>query len=119
MTKQETFDTVVEKLRAQGKKSHNGLYCVYRGPNGDRCAAGHLIPDHVYCREMEGLSVMDVVPDIKVDMPALISGLGYDLQLVSDLQVVHDSYSVCHWEEEWKRVANDHGLVYSAGANNV
>jgi hypothetical protein len=58
-TNQEAFDLVVEKLVAQGKPSvrfynGGGLACVYRDSDGNRCAAGHLIPDDLIaaaCKE--------------------------------------------------------------------
>lgn len=48
-TKQEIFDFVVEKLRAQGCASVNPFgRCLYRGPDGLKCAIGHMIPDELY-----------------------------------------------------------------------
>lgn len=58
---QQMFDHVLQALRAQGHASV-ALYaggssakyvCVYRGPNGDKCAAGHLIPDELYDPRMD------------------------------------------------------------------
>ena len=44
---QEAFDLVVEKLVAQGEPAMRGEVdktCVYFAYNGNRCAAGHLVP---------------------------------------------------------------------------
>jgi hypothetical protein len=54
MTNQDIFDTVAIHLIKQGKKSAdaNGD-CLYRSPEGLKCAVGCLIPDEVYDPEME------------------------------------------------------------------
>jgi hypothetical protein len=58
MTKQEIFDTVALHLIKQGKKSVNDIgRCLYRSPEGLKCAIGCLIPDEVYQRSMEGHGV--------------------------------------------------------------
>ena len=49
MFAQEIFDTVVEHLRRQGHRAYKEEYgCLYRLENGDKCAVGCLIPDHLY-----------------------------------------------------------------------
>lgn len=56
MHKQEIFDTVVNHLINQKQKSvkeGNKTNCLYRGPNGLKCAVGCLIPDDVYEEYME------------------------------------------------------------------
>ena len=49
MTAQEAFDKAVAGVRAQGYQisMDEKTNCVYRGPNGLRCAVGHLIPDEL------------------------------------------------------------------------
>lgn len=48
MNLQEAFDTMVRKVWEQNRPStwDNGV-CAYRGPNGTKCAVGHLI-ERVY-----------------------------------------------------------------------
>jgi hypothetical protein len=61
MTKQEIFDTVAIHLIKQGKKSvGDDGNCLYRGPEGLKCAVGCLIPDEVYRPEMESRSVISL-----------------------------------------------------------
>lgn len=84
MTNQETFDIVVTALRAQGRKSvdaHGG--CMYRGPNGLKCAAGHLIPDSLYSPEMEH--------KIASNHTKMLIELGHDPWFVNALQAAHDN----------------------------
>lgn len=62
MTRQETFDLVARALVKQGAPSIDYIEicdrvevkCRYRGAEGRRCAAGHLIADEDYDRDMEG-----------------------------------------------------------------
>ncbi len=104
MTKQETFDKVVRALRAQGRKSlrAGGITCAYRGGEGGKCAAGHLIPDDKYDPAMEGIAVrtdeemVDLLPDVTWRSELLrraIRSEGHDLELVRDLQRAHDAAS--------------------------
>lgn len=62
MTNQELFDKVVRAIVKQGRGSINseGL-CVYRGPDGLKCAVGHIIPDELYSPLIEKTSAMTLV----------------------------------------------------------
>lgn len=51
--RQKLFDTAVRGIVAQGGPALNVNYCVYRAPNGNKCAIGHSIPDADYVRLME------------------------------------------------------------------
>ena len=52
---QEVFDIVVNHLFTQGRPSYGGVQnCMYRAPDGLRCAVGVLIPDNLYDPEFEG-----------------------------------------------------------------
>lgn len=108
-TKQTTFDTVVAHLRKQGPciSIAGGKGCLYRGQNGTSCAAGCLIPDNRYSFALEGHTVKDAV------VSALIEDLGHDVQLVSDLQSVHDNNPLIVWEIEFELFARSHGLTYT------
>ena len=100
-TKQETFNVVYLALKKQGSKcvidnlDGCGQVCVYRGPNGMKCAAGHLIPDNLYKPEFEeegGQSVTTVDSGNRPvnEVSKIINALGHDLYLVSRLQSAHD-----------------------------
>lgn len=57
--KQEIFETMVKNLMKQGRKSVVGSIdsgdetCLYRGPNGSKCAIGFLIDDLEYNESFE------------------------------------------------------------------
>jgi hypothetical protein len=106
-SKQETFDRVVAHLRQQGCKSisPDGV-CMYRGPNGTKCAAGCLIPDTKYSSSMENSTVWGT-PGV------ILYGEGHDLDLVRGLQIVHDSYCVPEWENKLAGLAKRLGLSYT------
>jgi len=59
-SKQKLFDHVVIGLAAQGwRQAANNGSCMYRAPNGDKCAVGQCIPDEAYERGMEGGTIHD------------------------------------------------------------
>lgn len=75
MTIQEFFNNayrhhVINKQPAGFDKARNisGMNpdgsCVYRGPNGEKCAAGVNIPDSEYNPQFEGKSILSVLPKI-------------------------------------------------------
>lgn len=111
---QSTFDTVARHLRRQGRPSvhpvadptrHVKYGGAYRGTEGCSCAAGCLIPDELYSSDMEGRGVAD-------DQPAgiVVAGLGHDLGLVQQLQLLHDGLI-----ETWSQVGLQVGLRELAG----
>jgi hypothetical protein len=54
MTNQEIFDKVWNWfIRDNNPTSIQENFCLYRGPNGAKCAAGILIPDSEYLEGME------------------------------------------------------------------
>ncbi len=110
MTKQETFDIVVNHLRGMTEQSRApvlGSTCAYRGANGAKCAVGCLIPDAVYHKRLEGYAANSywVAP--------VLESLGHDVLLCEDLQMVHDNAFGAK-EAGLREVAKKHGLVYTA-----
>lgn len=116
MNAQEIFDTVARHLHKQGKRA--GKYdndsrdeadfrCLYRGPEGTKCAVGCLIPDELYDPNIEGLSVSDIKDVL------LKAGIGA-FALLGQLQNVHDT--AWSWEQpgglcnRLTAVAKDYGL---------
>lgn len=85
MTNQEIFNIVWNHfIVEEGHPSvgNDGL-CMYKGPNGERCAAGLLIPDEKYKPEMEGKScneepVLQALP------------FGASVSFIRELQLAHD-----------------------------
>ena len=105
--RQAVFDLVVAGSRAQPVRSmDDNDECCYRGPGGIRCFVGHLIPDKDYRPDMEGEPASDVLPLLGFD--------GDEIDLLDDLQQIHDSYTPEHWEEKFAETADAYGLTYTA-----
>ena len=85
MTPQEIFDTVARHLFTQGKQSTDPIYCLYRGPDGTKCAVGVLIPDATYDEDMEGCSIAGLLDEF-----SLPAWMGEHVNLLQHLQSVHD-----------------------------
>lgn len=109
MTNQEIFDFVAKKLIKQGKpsgkiiedkfsESVKTFQCLYRSPDGYKCAAGHLIPNELYNPKMEGATSDAIFIDW--------NELGItDVSFVRQLQYTHDqvtSIDNTNWLTRWK-----------------
>ena len=95
MTTQEAFDKSVTALLKQNKKSEDGRKCMYRGPEGRKCAIGHLIPDSIYDPSMErkGVNVL------RYEFPEVADLLeDVNIELLNQLQLIHDTTPPKAWE---------------------
>ncbi len=107
VTKQETFDTVVNGLRKQNKRAVGPTgSCMFRTGDGLKCAVGMLIPDSRYTVALDDPSSGKCAFDITTE-------LGHDRFLCSDLQGVHDGSFIEDWEPGFEKVAIKYGLVYT------
>jgi hypothetical protein len=98
-----TFQFVALEMIKQGRRAvNNDGRCAYRGRNGDKCAAGHLIPDEKYQPEYEGRACLNS------PVGPLIASLGHSVDLARALQCVHDGYEPNEWQPQLKRT----GLSY-------
>lgn len=120
ITNQEAFNKVVISLRKQGRKSRvtlsNGFFhdrCVYRGPNGLKCGAGHLIPDELYKdefdNEFEDSSIRNIVSHYGEEK--VFGDKIENINFIAQLQKIHDNYRVSIWEEEFARLAQEFNLT--------
>ncbi|MGQ7794434.1 hypothetical protein ACUN0C_18670 [Faunimonas sp. B44] len=81
---QDTFDTVVRHLFAQGKQAHEYGVCRYRTYDGLKCAVGCLIPDEDYDPSFEG----QLVDRLPIKLP--------HTNLLGELQDAHDN--IASWQ---------------------
>jgi hypothetical protein len=99
-TEQAIFDQVGKHLLTQNKKSERNDKCVYRSPEGLKCAAGCLISDEEYNPAMdsdgEGTSWESLIKRelIETDKHKFI---------IRDLQRIHDD----HYPDRWKSKLQD------------
>jgi len=99
MNIQKMFDQAVGGIVKQGCQSTgdwgdgdddtNG--CMYRGPNGTKCAIGHVITDEFYSEKLEGLSLSDSTLREALDNSLACRMPRGWLNLLSGLQSVHDN----------------------------
>lgn len=107
MKNQEAFNTMVQHLRKQSAKSlqaGSDIKCMYRAPNGLRCAVGCLIPDNEYADHMDNSSLCRVIELV----PAL-QEISYSL--LTMMQSIHDGQEVAEWEDGFLRVATQFRLT--------
>jgi hypothetical protein len=96
MNRQEIFN----KVYAYAKEMSGPSYymaesdrcptCAYRGTNGNKCLIGALIPDNLYCKEMEA----NVIENLVVEFPQLDDYFEVesedDVNFLTTLQISHD-----------------------------
>lgn len=122
LSTQEIFDKVSNHLLNQKKQSkrHTGN-CVYFGPKGLKCAVGALIKEEAY----DPLIDSDDEGDISVCSPRVLKVLkksevisSHDVRSVNssrinlllDLQTVHDELHPNQWKKALNSVAKLHKL---------
>lgn len=120
MTIQEIFDKVATHLLTQmkistGRISHDlPVACKYRGDNGLMCAVGCLIPDELYDPVIEGLNSFALFGSVPKLKHAILSDDAHSailqLNLIRDLQEIHDLREVPTWKDALVRLAKVHGL---------
>lgn len=112
MNNQQAFDIMIQHLRQQGQpsKEEGSSRCLYRGPDGLKCAVGALIPDNIYSRHFEGLDIHDAATQYPA-IRKLFEGMDYTL--LGAVQFTHDTYPVDKWEEAFRNLAQRFGLEYT------
>lgn len=90
-------DIAIQKVIEQGQpsaelRSNVKMACLYRGPNGTKCAVGHLIKDEFYNSDFEGKSVSDcmVTQALEMSNPDKLNQLSSLLKL-KIVQSCHDN----------------------------
>ena len=110
MGEQTTFDRVVSHLRRQHARAMGAFgLCLYRAANGRRCAAGCLIPDDKYSPSLEGQSLE---LESSTELRAILHEEGHDVGLVRQLQMIHDTVLIHHWEKEFEKLAGKFKLDF-------
>ena len=110
-TDQTAFDVAYVHCMEQKERAVGNGLCVYRGPNGTKCAVGCLIPDGLYSKDMEGKCGYDVVESI---------GWGHLSEyLIISVQDAHDNCldpdDLSKFSSRMKKTAEDYGLEWNHG----
>ena len=113
ISKQEAFDTAVRGIHAQGGPAMDGHRCMYRAPDGKKCAFGLLIPDELYDPKMDldsqaASKVLSLFPHVR----ALFTRTKPKAQSYDPTEVFFTALQSCHdnaAREELYGVARDGG----------
>jgi hypothetical protein len=106
-TAQQVFDQIATHLLTQNYRcvdpSRSSLKCLYRGPNGLKCAAGAVIGDDEYDPKMETVGDWQDLSNERY-VPK------YHESLIVCLQDCHDNHPVDYWKERLTEIAVDFNL---------
>jgi hypothetical protein len=106
-TPQAVFNKVAKHLLKQKERSVGSLNgrdrCLYRGPNGLKCAVGCLIPNKMYSPDMEGKI-------LGRDVLAACGLPGSMVPLLISLQIMHDHCLPKEWPDRLRGIAKDYNL---------
>ena len=103
-TTQQVFDQVAVHLLTQNAQSKDSAgECLYRGPNGLKCAAGCLIGDDEYQGAMENKTWAGLFID------SYIKTRAHNV-LISRLQDIHDDFLPYEWAAALRQTAWDYKL---------
>lgn len=109
MNNQEAFDKAVSGVLKQASKSFDFDHgCRYRGPNGLKCAVGHLIPDEIYKPEME-IGIASLYQE-NLEITMLFKDVS--LPMLRALQRAHDNSSEISFVDDFKIKAFDIAAYY-------
>jgi len=91
-TKKRMIKTVQDKMLDERAVNEKGA-CLYRGPNGTKCAVGIFIPDDKYKSILETNSPGYTTWSTEFLELGLDKVLPLEAQAISQMQEVHDSFS--------------------------
>ncbi|MGF6978989.1 hypothetical protein QFZ94_007504 [Paraburkholderia sp. JPY465] len=111
---QDVFDIVAWHLLRQNAQATlpGTAKCMYRAPDGKRCAIGWLLPDEVYSPSLEFFGVRDLVAML-YETPhggQFAQFLFEHMPLLRDLQGTHDARAPHEWPGALRMIAQQHSL---------
>jgi len=114
-TIQEIFSKVESHLLTQNERSENELGCRYR--SGElMCAVGCLITDDVYTPDIEGMCAHSLPVSV---LKTIIKDdeMETGINLLGELQDLHDIYTVNTWRTKLNTIADDFNLKTSVSVS--
>jgi hypothetical protein len=111
MTAQEIFDRVWTHFVVEGnpRSIDEDRDCVYRGPEGQKCAVGIFIPDAEYRDSLEGSDVRTMLRGDRC--PPSLAAMREHMDLLYCLQSAHDDARCGDISVPLRRVARDFSLT--------
>ncbi len=114
LTRQDVFDIVAGCLLRQNARAtaFDGVKCMYRAPDGKRCAIGWVMPDEVYHQTLEFLGVRDLAMQmINTNYADAFARFLYaHMDMLRDLQEMHDARQPSEWPVALHVIAQRHCL---------
>lgn len=114
LTYQQIFNRVWRHIIQQGCPAMNGNTCAYRTTKGLKCGIGALIPDDVYEKRIEGMTVCDLEESFlkKCRLPIADD----DMFFLGKIQSCHDQTCdypdfIDTFKKEMRRVAKKYKLT--------
>lgn len=104
LTEQDVFNNAYIGMLRQNRRSAKSLHgnqCLYRGPNGLKCAIGHSIPDELYSASMENVAFLHIIrPEARFKGSKELRKLFANVSdnLIRELQSIHDTVEVHRWK---------------------
>lgn len=98
-TKQSTIEHLKKEFKGYSYNLEKGL-CMYRGPNGTKCAIGCFIPDDAYNSAFE----QSVIRDLIKWSPELLKYMPIREDLLQQFQGAHDNSSDKEYEPTLQRI---------------
>ncbi|MBN3756034.1 hypothetical protein G3N95_24040 [Paraburkholderia sp. Tr-20389] len=109
LSAQDVFDIVATAmLRQNARATADGVKCMYRAPDGKRCAIGWLVPDEVYEKSLEFFGVRDIAVRLATesgDAGRFARFLYIHMPLLRDLQGMHDANLPAEWPQTLREIA--------------
>lgn len=134
MYKQDTFNIVAEHLLKQGDRAAaDGSMCLYRAPDGKKCAFGVLIPDELYDPILENTTVDHIFG--RIGNPRVSNSVKYEevtvkirehigpidseeIEFLRKLQQIHDTTPPEYWDLQLAMIAGEYTLTVNAIIHN-
>jgi len=88
-TKQRILGHVKREFKGKSK-TLDGRRCLYRGPNGTKCAIGMFIPDELYDTRMD-CGTQNDLESLLSEFPTLKSYMPLQFLALQEFQSIHDS----------------------------
>ena len=114
-SEQELYDYIGTFLIKQGKQSKDDNGCVYRSPNGTKCAVGCVLSNSYYRKRMDndGYSVLELIENFK--LPNFFQKFD---EFLDDAQNVHDNNrnwndGIHSFKKVWHFIGLKHNLDVS------
>jgi hypothetical protein len=106
MEASEVLKIVANGLASQGGPAMSGATCLYRTPEGRKCAAGWIITD-----EEIAAGVLNMNLDILKREGQLPKSCEEHFSLLASLQNAHDNCALSEGSWKWENVNDSKGII--------